>query len=146
VVTIAQSSLYSNVWTTIYNIIKNNVTDPNSRSKLWIFGAFPDRTGTKFPGYPIIVIRNPSSSDRQLSYKGTVRRDTISVFIEVYSDSSINVDVVFDAVRYQLRQNESSLITDGLRNMRIQAVTPTDIVVGDKNIHASIMEVRFDYV
>jgi len=145
-VTITQANLFSNVWRTIYNLLKDNVTDPNARGKIWVYGSFPDVTGSRFPSYPILVVKPINVSDEKLSFKGGVRQDSISIFIKLYSNDAVNLDVVFDDVRNQLRTNESSLITDGLRNMRINSTVPLVIVIGGEDIHVSVMEVRFNHV
>lgn len=144
-VAITQQNFFSNVWRTIYDVLRNNLTDPNSRGKIWTYAAFPDITESRFCGYPVVVIENPDVSDEKLSYKGTVRRDDVSIFISVYAKDKANVDTVFDDVRYQLRQNESSVIGDGLRNMRINSTRPGDLDVGGDTVHFSVMEVRFNH-
>lgn len=144
-VTISQDNLFSNTWRTIYDLLKDNLTDPNSRGKIWVYGSFPDISGSRFCGYPVVIINPIDVGDEKRSFKGTVRQDNISIFIEVYSKATEDLDVVFDDIRYQLRQNESSIIDDGLRNMSINNTRPGDLEVGGDTVHFSVMEVRFNH-
>ena len=78
-VTVAKATIADNIFETIYDIINVGITDPNppdSGTRKWIFGSFPDGpiepisgvlSTAKGVSYPIITIGVPDTNWEKLT-------------------------------------------------------------------------------
>ena len=102
-------------WNTIYNLINNNVSDPENRGKKWIFGTSPDVNAKNFCGYPIIVIYNPEFSEEKLAFLNLRERPLI-IRILVITTKAEQLSTLTDSVIQAIENGEASLRDAGLHN------------------------------
>lgn len=85
---ITTTTLYTQAWTTVKDIIHLNVTDPitgqASSSRKWIYTLEPDFKGSDFKGYPIIVIEPPDMQDESYNLGRDFRNNIIRFKVTLY--------------------------------------------------------------
>lgn len=143
---VQKDSLSKDIYSVFYNIISNNVSDPNttiSRSK-FIFPAEPDGDVTNSNYYPIIVIDSPDNKwDDLTNYK---RDSTIDLVIDIYSTSMSELDDLQQEVKNALENNWKTLKELKLDNVNIEN-TGTDHLMRDKiKVHVKTIEVSCGFI
>jgi len=126
---INNSNIYTQVWNTFYNLIKNNIDDPKERSETWIYGSMP-KTVIEYenndgdteiqPSYPMIIINNVELSNQE---NHTLDYDTKEyipqINIDIYSDRSDYLDSITDNIVELISDNNSSFTDIGIYNIKI---------------------------
>lgn len=92
---ITTTTLYTQSWTTLKDVINLNVTDPAtgqvSSSRKWIYTLEPDFKSNSFQGYPIIVIQPGDMQDENYNlgrdFKNNILRFKITLY-QKYTDAN----------------------------------------------------------
>lgn len=131
--TIARATLRSNVFRDVYDNVNNNVTDPESRNKQWIFAALPDLDPTKFVGYPFLIIENTIDKDHEL-FDNAHSDVTGTVTISIYSTKKSVLDTLGDSI-------DAVMIPSNLTQFNFISYDEedTDIILQGNNIHVRTM-------
>ena len=95
---ITKNNLRSNLYSTLYTHLNTYVSDPDSRSKQWIFSSYPDYTAPNFIGYPIIVINKMEVDKSFETFDNTNSEKTVPLIVGVFSTKASVVDTVSDSV------------------------------------------------
>lgn len=95
---ITKNTLRKSIYSTIYNHINNNVSDPQARSKQWIFSSYPDYTATNFIGYPIIVINKAEIDKSFETFDNANAENNVNIIIGIFSTKASVVDQVSDSL------------------------------------------------
>lgn len=146
-VNLTKTTILQNSWKTIYQLISDNVSDPESRSgnPRWITNSFPDLKGSKFPNYPIIIIGNPKP-DESNSTLGRKKRDvTLRFSIWLYTKKNQYLDTVGDDLRDAITANQATTEAAGIFSPKISASNIVTTVVGKDKIHFRNFEVMYNY-
>lgn len=116
--------IYSKLWNAIYEVIQDNVSDPKSRTDFkWIWGAYPTHEINEAENssldelrkfYPLIVISPIESSYDPIVLDETTVERTVNFSIEIYSDTSANLDKLADSIDEQIRGNKDYFASRGL--------------------------------
>lgn len=140
--TVAGSTIVSQVWKNVYEVISTHVTDPLSRSR-WVWSAFPiERKGTEAL-FPCIVIESPSIGSDQFVI-GSTKMYEWSVPVSVYHTKMATCDTVADDIMNQLEANSGTFTDRGLNQPSITAAPTTHGVVNNQPIHEKRIEVSFE--
>lgn len=130
---ISTDTIRKDIWSTIYTYLNDNIVDPNSRSKKWIYGAMP-KVDDRFSGFPILIM--PSASIEKTT--GTFDKDKDKSFeltITAYATKSEDIDKALDAVDALL--SDINVID---KRFTLLDVTQTDIasaMLDNQRIHYS---------
>ena len=128
-------------WLAVYNLINGNVTDPESRSVKWIYGAWPSEDAITENGYPIIVIFPPQITMPKKTHGGLYVKDyTFSIGVYTSDIGATNgkgaqqLSTLTNTVLGALVANTDDLRTAGLHKMSLNTPsTPTvDLMDGWK--------------
>ena len=96
--TISLSSLRSNIFTDIYNVLNSNVSDPLSRGKQWIFTSVPDVTAPNFVGFPILIVSKARIGKDFGVFDNEYFDKRAVVYITVYATNNVVLDSLSDSV------------------------------------------------
>jgi hypothetical protein len=134
--TVTQTNIFDETWNIVHTIISGNITDPDSRNKKWVLGAFPNTEGKDFPDWPIIVIENPNSSAQGISFtpQGIVE-NTLDASVYVYSKSPQQLNRLCGSIYNQLIESDSVFLLSGLRLTTIDSGETGQDVFGNQLIH-----------
>jgi len=127
------ATLQSNAHTTVYNLIKDNVT-----SATVIDGTPPELF--KGTGYPYIIVRTPEPVDERIVFSNTFFDVRVPLDIEIWSFQESVVRGLSDEVRDTLRSNASTFETQKLFNLRIESSSINPIGISEnKTAHRMIL-------
>lgn len=104
---INSNTLRTDIWKTINDYIYDNIVDPKTRGKQWIFAAMP-KVDDRFPGYPIIIMPNLSIDRTAVTFDNSFSDKVVRVPIQVYAKKSEDLDNVIDKIEVLLK-NVSSI-------------------------------------
>lgn len=104
---INSNTLRTDIWKTINDYIYDNIVDPKTRGKQWIFAAMP-KVDDRFPGYPIIIMPNLSIDRNAVTFDNSFSDKVVRVPIQVYAKKSEDLDNVIDKIEVLLK-NVSSI-------------------------------------
>lgn len=99
---INSNTLRTDIWKTINDYIYDNIVDPKTRGKQWIFAAMP-RVDDRFPGYPIIIMPNLSIDRNAVTFDNSFSDKVVRVPIQVYAKKSEDLDNVIDKIEVLLK-------------------------------------------
>ncbi|RLI20750.1 hypothetical protein DRO54_05470 [Candidatus Bathyarchaeota archaeon] len=142
-----KDTVFEDTFNVIWDLINGNVPDPESRTNTqWIFASFPDTTKRTFGGYPIIIVSNPRLSlVRGMNFSKNMYGNTILVNLDIYDTKSSRIDTIGSLIYKAFRDNISTLKSQKLHNMRMNASTTSTGVINGKKIHNRTFVVIFDY-
>lgn len=136
------SSLYSDSWNTVYNLLSGNLTDPSARNKKWIFSSFPDTEKSNFPDFPIITINPISSISDEESFGLGIVEHELSTTVTVFTRNAQQLDTLGDNIRNAFVTNRAVLMGSGLSTLRIDTGTIDTEFYGNDRIHLKEFNVR----
>lgn len=99
---INSNTLRTDIWKTINDYIYDNIVDPKTRGKQWIFAAMP-KVDDRFPGYPIIIMPNLSIDRNAVTFDNSFSDKVVRVPIQVYAKTSLDLDTVIDKIEVLLK-------------------------------------------
>ena len=87
---LSQSSLFTQAWANVYNLISSNITNPIPEVNKFIYKREPDVKAMDFGGYPLIIIFPVSIDigDRSVSYTSGYTK--LECNIELRSSDRLN--------------------------------------------------------
>jgi len=139
-------SIFSDVYRVFYNLINNNIPDPSSRNKQWVFSEFPeqDLAENKLK-YPIIIIEPADASSwTRLTMTKTVMPLTIS--ISAYSSRMVQADTLLCNIVSVIDSNRLLLKGDEGLNFLMLEDTDTDFELrGGTRAHIRTASYSFEY-
>ena len=148
---LTSSNIFQNGWDNIFSII-NELPDPENRNKKWVFSAFPDTYVEDSSGnlikeaYPLLIVKPFDISNyRPVSLKG-VKEITLPLEIQIYTIKSLQLDTIGDDIFDSLEDNEDTLFSNGLKDMKIIRSSYAPIERGGVKIHlrATVYGFTFD--
>ena len=147
---ITKATLASNVFTTFFNLINSNVTNPQGGAK-WIFSDMPDRPFDDDTNYPIIII-SPVNFVWE-NFKFTSKRAMLEVRIDVLgtnwgtTNSGIGVDAYFDEIINLVESSRDTLRGDGLKFVQLASTEFDTYERGKIKVHERriVFEMEYDF-
>ena len=142
---IAKSTIWTDTWNVIFNLIKDNVADPLGRSK-WIYSAFPEFRIESKDNYPIIVIPPlPGIEDQFTMEKG---KFTFECPIEIYSSKAFEVDSLSNDVfkAFNIKRYITLRSGNGLMLTRLLGRTYDMFLRGGIKIHNSTLRFECQWI
>lgn len=142
---ITKTTLFSEPWKTIRNLLKNNLSDPKSRFKKDIvFAAVPDTSKADFVGYPFVVVSPLKLDQEDRAFDADAKSYLWDGDITVYSlDDPNALDSLSDQVVKVVNQNHSTFNSDGLFSVRLDAVDTDQIVFGGNRVFTRTFAISF---
>ena len=95
---INESTLRVDIFYTVYNVLNLNVSDPESRSKQWIFTNVPNTTASNFIGYPIMKVNKVRPSKDYDLFDNAYSDKTVPIVITVYATNNVLLETLTDSV------------------------------------------------
>ncbi len=144
--TVTNSTIRTEVWNEVYTFINADVSDPESRSAKWIFGAFPNPDDS-FVGYPIIIIdpvKKSNVSNVKTMGSSGVYKKVIDVEITIYAVKSAQIDSLSDSIEAQAISNSSDLRAQGLNETQVTDGDTDTLLVGGDRVHVKPMNLRLE--
>ena len=143
---ITDQNTISKAWKLIYDVLNDNLTDPESRNKKWIFGAFPADRIDKI-GYPVIVISYINTSGFSLRAIGnTSQFIALRATINVFSTKGQQLQDLVDDVDYILTNSKHSTLTKNkCKNIRQTSFSARAIMIGRRPVHVGTITYEFEY-
>lgn len=139
------ASVLGNAWNTIHDEVKN-ISDPESRGTDFVFAAFPDTrdipVGQKL--YPIVVIDGADDDELPFVIKRATHMFRVSLEINVFTTSMIQLDSVSDDIQNRLYTSESTLVGFGFNEFKVTATPPSHTPIGDKIIHERTIRISME--
>lgn len=136
---ISRVTLRKDIFTTVYDILNNNLVDPMSRNKQWIFSSLPDVLSPTFVGYPVVII-SKVLIEKEYELFDLSRPDiTAPVRITIYSTSNLLVDQLSDEI-------DSILVPSNVPQLVHSSYDEDDgdVSLGSKNVHFRLMSYFFE--
>ena len=138
------SGLTQSAWQLLHNTVSGTIIDPETRSKKFIFPAFPQSRASNFPGYPIITIDSFDITSRKRSFNKRVYASDTS--IALYGTKWKKLEELTGSVIRVLENRSGNFHGSGLTNMVItSSSTGTDVING-KKVHVKLIGLDFDVV
>lgn len=132
---ITASTIYSQAWQSVFNIMNGSLTDPKGRSNKWVFGAMPDIKDEAFTTdhFPVVVV-NPVEADsaRMTMSNDPIREVSFTIPITAYSTSASQLDTLSDDIYKQIDTNRASLEGSGLFRIDVEASSSDTDIINDK--------------
>ncbi|RLG33404.1 hypothetical protein DRN98_03980 [Methanosarcinales archaeon] len=103
-VTINDSSIRSNIYESVYDLINNDKSGYGSSSEPSLYGGHPDWDSCSFPN----IIINPievDESDYTIDTNRSVSNKTVVVVIEIFTKKNKDLDIIADGVGGSLKTN-----------------------------------------
>lgn len=95
---VTTATISSQSWQNIYDFLNDNINDPRTRSKKWIYSSFPDEKSAKQIGYPLIIIEPVSFSISNLTLNKSAFNIPIATNIYIYDNNAERLDSTTDTV------------------------------------------------
>lgn len=113
---IVKTALYSGVWQQFFDLINDNVSDPESRGAKWVYSSAPDTLMSTSSAYPMIVA-NPieTPNDKPLTF-GMVDV-SVSIDIDIYSMKAEQIDALSNSIYDTIDSNRDTLYALGLKRL-----------------------------
>jgi len=138
------SGLTTQTWKLLHDTVSGLVSDPRTRSKKWIFSAFPDVTKKSFPGYPILIIDSPDTTSNKATFtQSTYKTDSN---ISLYDTNIARSDALTGSVLRAFKTRNTSIHASGLTNTIITSSSSETVEVNGKKVHIKLLGLDFDVV
>ena len=143
IMAVSSTNLYSETWTTVRDLIEDNVTDPKtnlaSSPRKWVYTNFPDLSTRGFTGFPLIIVNPVEITDGYLLLNDTQREDSPLVKVEVWDEFTNGMgglDSLSNSMISTLRKASSitTLQTANLFYPKISSSNVVDTVVDNKRL------------
>ena len=142
------TNIYGSTVTYFISLLRTNVTDVSvptavgtfedarANTSSWIVANFPQpKKYGNFPGYPIIIVKSPDSSEDYMGLSNVNQNVGQVSFIVLDKNSSlVNADGVAAQIKNVIRKHWSSTNAVGIAQMRLSSSTNSDVDVGDDTI------------
>ena len=119
----------STAWNNTYTAITAGVSDPETRSKKWVYGTYPDVYAKDFNGFPIIVITPFSQRDTIITLKNDTKRKEYISEIEVFTKSAQVGDILVASIVSILGS------VSGLNIDKVESIGYRQVEFGGKVLH-----------
>lgn len=122
----------------IRNLLRDNISDPNSRSSGFIMTSFPKRQIS----YPVIVVKVSSSGAVKLGMQSEISQSTIVIEIDVFAKNSKQSDELTQEVIDTLRTNQlgtGSTNENDIHGFQMTSLTPIVFTEGNATVHRKNM-------
>jgi len=159
---VSSSTIFSNSYDNVKDIINNNVTDPKTgntaSTRRWIYKFFPRVKSISDHGYPFIVLKTPVTEDSPVTLDRSLIEDNFMFTCEIYTDYNENAVVPGSTVidpsdrtdtiankiveTFRLSSVLSTLSTNELHAPRISS-SPIDIVLDNKRLIGTSLQLKF---
>ena len=148
---VSTDTLFEDTWNNLFDLLKDGLVDPdarvnpNGRSAVWIYAAFPTTEIDKKTAYPLVVINPVDVVTHEFT---TIEEDAVTmvVDIEVYSTGkSKQVDSLCDSIFKIFRDNESTLRDCGMELFTLTRSSYMCTSKGPFKIHMKTLGVSFRY-
>ena len=126
-VSVTKNTLSTQLPFYIRDVLRNNLTDPASRTTHWIFKSNPEMDFDT-DDFPIIIIDVDTQSSISIGLDGSkyIPRDIV-LGITIYHDDQKERDEIADEVRYTLLNPDSEDSNgDSLREKQIKCISITE--------------------
>ena len=144
--TVSQSTIFSNTFQTIFDLLEENLTDTGSSSNRtkWIYSAYPDKDFDEKNDYPIVVV-DPATITADPLTLSDVNEIQINVPIYIYSTSNSELDTISDDVMDELEKGIATLEMNKMFNKRIISTFTDTVFRGDIKLHMRVISFRFTF-
>jgi len=124
--TLTSDNLGRNVPIYLRNVLRNSLTDPLSRSGLWIYKSIPSRDVIERDGLPVVIVNLVHKRKENLAVKrGKQKPVELRVECLVWAKSLSDRDTIGDQIE-QLFETPTS--TDGTTTIENQALAHLDSI------------------
>ena len=94
---VSKTTLYSDVWQNVFDLINQKVGDPLGRGTKWIFSSFPMKMIDDVNSYPLIIIEHADVPSTIIHTLGDeIRTKTITVAVSIYCTSYKRGDILIE--------------------------------------------------
>ena len=143
--------IYTQPWTIFFKLIKDNVTDPKSREKLWVYGSQPkyiieenDDSGLA-ENYPVIVLPNVEVSEQtNFTLNYSAKEYLPMITIEIFSDRNDYLDTISNDIHQIILDNETFFSSIGIYNVRITNDNVSPLTRNGLKIFHRIVGITFE--
>ena len=113
---IVKTALYSGIWQQFFNLINDNVSDPEARSAKWIYSASPDKIMSTESAYPLIVV-NPIEIPKDEPLTFGMVNVAVGIDIDIYSLKAAQIDTLSNSIYNTIDNNRDTLYDLGLKRL-----------------------------
>ena len=139
---IARSTIRTNVWDTIYNLLQTGTYAISTNN---IFSAWNSTLATD-KGYPLVILHPPSTSLTKVTANNAITSSEIIMQIEVFHTSAESIKTLVDEITNKLYTGRFVLQASRLMNMEISGGDYDAWEEGKKKIHVCSLDVTWRYV
>lgn len=143
---LTSSTLLQNSWKSMYDLLTdedNGITDPSSRSKKWVFPDFPRRSGSDWPGYPIVTFMVDTKTE-PLAFSKQSRSIDITFTFTVFSKNRPDyADSIADDIIGTIENHRGTLEAQKLYTPKVTSSPGTVQTLGENKIFMKTIYVDF---
>lgn len=142
---VTSSTIFTESWNSIFNIIQNNVSDPTGKNR-FLYGGFPDKIWDNKSEFPVVVIHPIESpgSETIVLPRGT-KVFSLRSSIEIYSTNTEQLDSMTDDVFNAIESNETTLYENNINNFELSSVDADTIERGKFRVHFRRLDWDFEF-
>jgi len=147
---VSTTSIVSDIVTDVRDHLQTNLTDPRSSRTVtqWVLTGYPNVRVQ----YPVVIVQQVAGRDRWGGIGTENKIVTVTLNIEVWTDSTKERNTVWDDVYDELRTHfttadggGNSITGYGMHHMRLISAVNVDTPYGESQIHRKIGTVEFTY-
>lgn len=140
---IPNSSVYTQMWNKVYDIINTNVTDPGGKSK-WIYTAFPEKRIDDEGAYPLVVITPIDLTYDPLTFVD-LKEGPLRVTIDVYSRSAEELDTIVEDIANAMDDSDAAFTMSGVTAISLTGSLYSQHSREKLRVHNRTLEYEFNY-
>ena len=140
-VSISKSSILQDIFTVLYNIVKDNVTDPKASSRTrWTYSSYSDAPLDSKEDYPLIIFDPAEMAWDEFTL--TKKWAMISFTITLFTINNRQIDTISTDIIEAIETNRATLkFTDSLYNVNLESRRVEEFTKNGMKVHMS--EIRF---